>query len=140
VSPDGSHTPRNPITGHAAGERTRASADWGQATVELAAALALVAVLAIAIVRVGVAVRDELAVELAAREAARAASVAADASGAAARAARRAVDLPVEVRTSVGADLVRVEVTYTAPLATGLLRAVGEIRHTASATMALEPP
>ena len=123
-----------------AGTRRRGSCDDGQATVELAAALALVAVLAVAIVRVGVAVRDELAVELAAREAARAASVAADGPGAALRAARRAVDLPIEVDTSVGSDLVHVEVTYTAPLATGLLRAIGAITHTASATMALEPP
>ena len=137
------HAPRvrrGRCTGVGRSRRRAGATEAGQATVELAAALALVAVLAVAIVRVGLAVRDELAVELAAREAARAASVAADAAGAADRAARRAVDLPIEVDTSVGADRVRVEVTYTAPLGTGLLRAAGAITHTAVATMALEPP
>jgi Flp pilus assembly protein TadG len=112
----------------------------GQATVEMAATLALLAVLAVAMVRVGVAIRDELAIELAAREGARAASVAADPSGAAEDAARRAVDLPIEVRAEVVGDVVRVHVSYTSPVASGLLRGIPDVTHRATASMALEPP
>ena len=73
--------------------RTRRG-DRGQATVELALVLPLVAVLVLLVLQVGLVIRDHLLVEHAAREAARAASVAdADRSSAANRAAVRSADL-----------------------------------------------
>ncbi len=90
--------------------------------------------------RVGVVIRDELAVGLAAREGARAAAVAANPSGAANTAAQRAVRLPITVATSVGAGTVTVTVTYTDGGGRSLLsRMLGAVTHRSSATMALEP-
>jgi hypothetical protein len=122
-------------------DAARGGGDQGQATIELAAALVVVAVLIVAVARVGVVVRDELAVQLAAREGARAAAVAADPAGAAARAATGAVSLPVTVETIVGATTVTVTATYHdggggSPIG----RALGIVTHRASATMLLEPP
>jgi Flp pilus assembly protein TadG len=113
--------------------------------VEFAMVLPIVLLMALGIVVVGVAVRNELAVELAAREGARAASAAADPSGAAVAAATRAVTLPIDVATAIdagaGVSTVTVTVTYvdTIPLAVvGSL--IGPVTHRASVTMALEPP
>ena len=79
------------------------AADRGQATVELALALPLLCLLVLAVVQVGVVVRDRLAVQLAAREAARAAVVAADPVAAGTPAAQRAVQLrPLQVRVEAG--------------------------------------
>ena len=97
--------------------RTRRG-DRGQATVELALVLPLVAVLVLVVLQAGLVVRDHLLVEHAAREAARAASVAdADRSTAASRAAARAADLDVDrlrVSSTVtdGGERVAVHVVY----------------------------
>jgi Flp pilus assembly protein TadG len=114
--------------------------DRGQAAVEFAVALPIVVLAMLAIAQVGVAVRNEVAVELAAREGARAAAVSAD-SGAAAAAARRAVDLPMDVAVSVDATTVTVTVTYVDPTDIAIIgAAIGPVTHRASATMAIEPP
>ena len=119
----------------------RRSTDAGQAAVEFAAALGIVAVLVVVIVRVGVVIRDELAVGLAAREGARAAAVAASPAGAASAAARRAVALPISVVTSTSATTVTVTVTYTDSGGSSIIsRMLGSVTHRSSATMALEPP
>jgi Flp pilus assembly protein TadG len=88
----------------------------GQAAVELALALPLVALLLLAVVQVGLVVRDQVLATHAAREAARAAAVGspADAPRAAALAGSglRADRLTVEVRRG---GLVRVAVRYRSP-------------------------
>src|SRR5262245_48021383 len=85
----------------------------GQATVELALVLPLVVFGLLAIVQVGLVVRDQVAVVHAAREAARAASVDPDPSravGAARRVLQRA-EVDVGPRPKVGGPIT-VEVTY----------------------------
>ena len=72
----------------------------GQAAVEFALVLPIVIIMTFGLVVVGIAVRNELAVELAAREGARAAAVSASPATAASAAATRAVHLPIEVATS----------------------------------------
>lgn len=87
--------------------------DGGQATVELALALPLVALLALALVQTALVVRDQIGVVHAAREAARAASVDPDPAkppAAAARVMPGAVVRPVD-RPSAG-GYVAVEVVY----------------------------
>ena len=97
--------------------RTRRG-DRGQATVELALVLPLVAVLVLLVLQVGLVIRDHLLVEHAAREAARAASVAdADRSSAANRAAVRSADLDagrlrVSSNVTDGGEGVAVHVDY----------------------------
>lgn len=101
----------------------------------------VVALVAVGLVQIGLAVRNQLAVELTAREAAREAAVALDAAGAAQRAASRVTSLPVEVATASDGSTVRVTVTYEDAVAIPLLGALmGPIRHRAVAVMALEPP
>jgi hypothetical protein len=85
----------------------------GQSTVEFALLLPLVVFAALAVLQVGLVVRDQVAVVHAAREAARAASVDPD-PGRAVKAARRTLpDAGVEVgnRPEVGGQIA-VEVTY----------------------------
>ncbi len=114
--------------------------DRGQAAVEFAVALPIVVIAMLAIAQVGVAVRNEVAVELAAREGARAAAVSADPAAAGA-AARRAVELPMDVAVSVDATTVTVTVTYVDPTDIAIIgAAIGPVTHRASATMAIEPP
>lgn len=114
--------------------------DRGQAAVEFAIALPIIVIAMLAIAQVGVAVRNEVAVELAAREGARAAAVSADPAAASA-AAHRAVDLPLDVAVSVDATTVTVTVTYVDPTDIAIIgTAIGPVAHTASATMAIEPP
>jgi hypothetical protein len=116
----------------------------GQATVELALVLPLVALLLLAIVQVALVARDQNLVAHAAREAARAAAVDGD-PDAAVRAAERAGPLDpdrlrVEVRGRGGVGS-RVEVTvrYTTPVRLPLVgRAVGDVGLSASATMRVE--
>jgi Flp pilus assembly pilin Flp len=85
----------------------------GQAAVELALALPLVALLLLAVVQVGLVVRDQVLVTHAAREAARAAAVGSPARDAAlAGSGLRADRLVVEVRRG---ELVRVTVRYRSP-------------------------
>lgn len=112
-----------------------------QAAVEFALGLPLLLVALLGAIQVGVAVRNELAVELAAREGARAAAVSADPSGAATEAARRAVDLPLEVTTTDDGEMVTVSVRYVDPTDVPIIgRWLGPTTHTATLTMAVEPP
>jgi len=116
--------------------------DRGQATVEFALVLPLVAVLALGLLQVTVVVRDQLTLGLAAREGARAAAVAHDAPAA----ARAAVDRVVpsgtaDVHTAVTHSAVTVEVRSTVSIALPLVgMLIGRRELAASATMALEPP
>ena len=113
----------------------------GQAAVEFALALPLVAVVMLAIAQVGISIRNEVAVELAAREGARAAAVAADPSGAAERAASAATRLDVSVSTSSNGRRVSVTVTHVDPTDLAVIGAlVGPVTHRATVTMAVEPP
>jgi Flp pilus assembly protein TadG len=113
----------------------------GQASVEFALTLPIVVVMALGLVLVGTAVRNELAVELAAREGARAAAVSATPVVAATAAARRATSLPIDVTTTSYASTITVTVTYVDPVDVAIIGSViGPVAHTASATMALEPP
>jgi hypothetical protein len=98
-----------------AGAGLRETREQGQATVEFAFLIPLVVFAALAIIQVGLLVRDELGVMHAAREAARAASVDPDTS-AAVRAAHRTLpgaDVDVGPRPDVGGDIT-VTVRYTA--------------------------
>ncbi|MFT4774170.1 MAG: Flp pilus assembly protein TadG [Ilumatobacter sp.] len=114
--------------------------DAGQATVEFALALPVMLIMMLGLVQVGVAIRNELAVELAAREGARAAVVSSDPSSAANRAARRSVALPLDVSTQTTPDDVVVTVTYTDPTDVPIIgRFLGPSTHQATATMATEP-
>ncbi len=103
--------------------------------------LPVVIVMTFGLVVVGIAVRNELAVELAAREGARAAAVSASPATAASAAATRAVHLPIEVATSSGPATVTVTVTHIDAVDVAIIGAlIGPITHTASVTMAIEPP
>lgn len=94
--------------------------DGGQATVELAVVLPLVAILALVVAQVGLVVRQHLLVAHATREAVRAAAVAeGDRSVAARRAAERAGPLDdqrldIEVETVDDGTAVRVTVGFRA--------------------------
>ena len=122
----------------------RERGDGGQASVELALVLPLVVVLLLAVVQVGLLVRDQILVVHAAREAAREAAV--DASPAAPRRAALASSTLDGTRltvTSTGRGAagtrVRVEVAYRAPTAVPLLgSAVGDLTLRAAATMRVE--
>ncbi len=108
---------------------------------EFALVVPVVLVMAFGLVVVGIAVRNELAVELAAREGARAAVVSASPAAAAAGAATRAVDMPIDVATISDATTVTVTVTYVDPVDVAIIGAlIGPVTHTASVTMAIEPP
>ena len=116
------------------------SSQAGQATVEFALALPIVLIVLLGMTQVGVAIRNELAVELAAREGARAASVSASPQSAASAAAAAAVDLPIAVRIDVTATTVTVTVTYVDPTDVPIIgQFIGPSTHQATATMALEP-
>lgn len=97
------------------GRALRARGEPGQATVEFALVLPLLVMAMLAIVQVGLVVRDQLAVVHAAREAAREASVEPDPARAEAAARRTLPDATVEVapRPAVGQPI-EVEVTYRA--------------------------
>ena len=122
----------------------RAREDGGQASVELALVLPLVMILLLAVVQLGLLVRDQILVVHAAREAAREAAVdpAADAPRRAAVASSTLSDSRLTV-TSTGrgapGSRVRVEVSYRASTAVPLLgAAVGDLTLRASATMRVE--
>jgi Flp pilus assembly protein TadG len=116
--------------------------DRGQAAVELALSLPLVALVTLGIVQVIVVGRGQVAVELAARDAARAAAVAADPSSAARAAALRATTLrPLDVTVSTSGDAVTVTVTHVDPTDVAIVGTViGDVRLAASVTMVREPP
>lgn len=120
--------------------RRRHCTNHGQATVELALAIPLLMTVLLAAVQVTIVIRAQLAVTAAAREAARAAAVSASPSGAASAAAQSATSLEdLEVRTSTGERVVRVEVRARVPTDVPLVGAfVGEVTVTADASMAIE--
>lgn len=116
----------------------------GQAAVELALVLPLVAVLLLVLVQVGLLVRDQILVVHAAREGAREAAV--DPSPDAARSAAAAsstldsgrLDVDVTGRGGPGSR-VRVTARYQAPTDVPLVgAALGDLRLQASATMRVE--
>jgi len=122
----------------------RRGVEHGQATVELALVLPLVAVLLLALVQAAVVARDQVLVAHAAREAARVAAVDDDAAAArlaAEQAGPLAADrLEVEVtgRGEAGSR-VRVVVRYALPTRLPLVgRALDDVMLTASATMRVE--
>ena len=118
--------------------------DGGQAAVELALVLPLVVLLLLALVQLGLVVRDQILVVHAAREAAREAAVdpAADAPRRAARASSTLADDRLTVTTTgrgAAGTRVRVEVAYRAPTAVPLVgAALGDLTLRASATMRVE--
>jgi Flp pilus assembly protein TadG len=118
--------------------------DGGQAAVELALVLPLVMLLLLAVVQLGLLVRDQILVVHAAREAAREAAVdgAPDAPRRAALASSTLSDGRLTVTaTGRGAagSRVRVEVTYRAPTAVPLVgAALGDFSLRATATMRVE--
>jgi hypothetical protein len=96
--------------------RRRSVGQRGQATVEFAFVLPLVVLAALALIQVGLVVRDQLGVVHAAREAARAASVDPDPARAV-RAARRTLPgstVDVGARPELGGEI-SVTVRYTSP-------------------------
>ena len=118
--------------------------DRGQATVELALVLPLIAMLLLALVQAVIVARDQILVTHAAREAARAAAVDPD-PGAARRAARDAgplvagrLDVAVHERGPVGGR-VRVEVRYGEPARLPVVgRLLGDLTLRSEATMRVE--
>ncbi len=122
----------------------RERGDGGQASVELALVLPLVMILLLAVVQLGLLVRDQILVVHAAREAAREAAVepAADAPRRAALASSSLVGSRLTVTSSGRAapgSRVRVEVSYRAPTGVPLLGvALGDLTLRASATMRVE--
>ena len=121
--------------------RPAARGESGQAAVEFAIVLPIVLTFALGIVQVGIALRNELAVELAARAGARAASVTSDAASAASR-RRDTVGRPARGhRHHVGDRDVTVTATYVDDTDVAIIGVfIGPVTHTASVTMALEPP
>jgi Flp pilus assembly protein TadG len=126
------------------GRRRLAGGERGQATVELALVLPLVALLLLALVQVAVVARDQVLVAHAAREAARAAAVDDDAD-VARRAAERAgplaadrLTVTVSGRDGAGSR-VRVVVRYRVPLRLPLIgQAVRDVELRSEATMRVE--
>jgi Flp pilus assembly protein TadG len=116
--------------------------DRGQAALEFAIALPLIAMLLVGFIQVAVVVGDQLIVELAAREGARAASVASSPSSAATNAAEASTSLrPLEVTTAVSHTMVVVTVRYSSPTDAPLLGGlIGDVNLAASVTMRREPP
>lgn len=118
--------------------------EGGQATVEAALVLPLIALLLLAVVQIGLLVRTELLVTHAAREAVRAAAVDAD-PHAASRAATTSSSLDasrmtvrVQGRDGPGSR-VQVVVTYSAPTEVPLVGALlGDVTLQATATMRVE--
>ena len=118
--------------------------DGGQAAVELALVLPLVVALLLAVVQVGLVVRDQVLVVHAAREAAREAAVDPDPAAARRAAAEgsglQVARLQVTVSERGGpGSRVRVDVSYKAPTDVPLVgAALGSLTLHASATMRVE--
>jgi Flp pilus assembly protein TadG len=118
--------------------------DGGQATVEAALVLPLVATMLLAVIQVGLLVRAQVLVTHAAREAARAAAVD-DAQDAAANAAKSAstldaarMDIEVRGRSGPGSR-VTVEISYRAATDVPLVGSlIGDVTLHATATMRVE--
>ncbi len=124
--------------------RDNGHGEHGQATVELALILPLVAMLLLVLVQAAVVARDQILVAHAAREAVRAAAVDDDVD-AARRAAEQAgplaadrLEVEVTGRDGVGSR-VRVVVRYTLPTRLPVVgRALDDVTLTATATMRVE--
>lgn len=121
-----------------------AGIDRGQSSVEVALLLPFVALLLLAVVQVGLVVRDQVLVTHAAREAARAAAVDPD-PRAATDAAASAADLaPVHLSVEVSGrgdpgSRVRVEVAYRSTTVVPLVgRLIGDVVVRSAATMRVE--
>lgn len=116
----------------------------GQASVELALLLPLVALLALLVVQVAVIARDQVLVQHAAREAARAGAVSADPDADARRGAQASGSLDpdhLDVSTTVVGDRVRVTVTFHDSTDVAIVGpALPVVDLTASATMQREGP
>ena len=118
--------------------------DEGQAAVELALVLPLVVALLLAVVQVGLIVRDQVLVVHAAREAAREAAVDADPAAALRAAADGSGLRPSRLRVRVTGrggpgSRVRVEVRYRAATDVPLVgAALGELNLTGAAAMRVE--
>ena len=126
------------------GKPTRGTDDEGQAAVELALVLPLVVLLLLALVQVGLIVRDQILVIHAAREAAREAAVDPDpdvpgqAAAASSTLAPDRLSVVAEGRTGAGSR-VTVHVRYRAPTDVPLVGgALPDITLEASATMRVE--
>ena len=121
--------------------RTRGG-EQGQAALELALCLPILALLLLALVQVAVVVRDQVAVVHAAREGARAAAVTGAGPGDAVAAARDAARLDpgrLTVDASRG-EVVRVTVHYRSPTDVPLVgRLIGDVTLRATAVMRSEP-
>ncbi len=118
--------------------------DRGQSTVEVALLLPFVVLLLLAVVQVGLVVRDQVLVTHAAREAARAAAVdpepraATDAAASAADLAPARLDVEVSGRGDPGSR-VRVEVAYRSSTVVPLVgRLIGDVVVRSAATMRVE--
>lgn len=118
--------------------------DRGQSSVEVALLLPLVALLLLAVVQVGLVVRDQVLVVHAAREAARAAAIdpaegaARDAAEASTALSPSRLDVVVSGRGDVGSR-VAVTVAYASPTVVPLVgRLLGDVTVTARATMRVE--
>lgn len=123
---------------------TRSGSDEGQAAVELALVLPLLAMVLLALVQCGLVIRDQILVVHAAREAAREAAVDGDA-GAPLRAALASSTLDADrLEVKVGSrgpagSRVRVEVTYRSPSDVPIVgKLLGDIGLSASTTMRVE--
>ena len=115
--------------------------DRGQASVELALVLPLVALLLVALLQAGLLLRDQLLVVHAAREGAREAAVTPDAARIRAAAGRAAPGLTLEVHIRRGprpGDLTTVRVAAQPGRLPLVGLALGTHRLTASATMRVE--
>ena len=114
--------------------------DRGQATVELALCLPVVCMFLLAVVQVGVVVRNRLAVDYAARVGARAAAVSTSGS-AASEAAAAAVRLhPLDVTSVEAAGAVTVTVTFIDHTDVPLVGAlIPDLTLKGTATMPIEP-
>ena len=116
--------------------------DAGQAAIEFALALPLLAIAVLGAAQVVDLAADRLAVGAAARAGARAAA-AAQASGSAASDAALAATgtRPLTVEVSERTSMVTVTVTHINPTAVPVIGAlIGDVELTASATMPIEPP
>jgi hypothetical protein len=121
--------------------RHRHQTDHGQATVELALGMPVLALVVLAVLQVGVVARNRLAVELAAREGARAAA-SSPSVGAARSAAERAISLrPIDLAVVDDGHTVTVTVRYVdhteAPIVGA---AMPDVVLQATVSMAVEPP
>jgi Flp pilus assembly protein TadG len=122
--------------------RASSGRESGQATVELALAFPIVAVMLLTLVQVTLVVRDQIAVVHAAREAARAAAVTHASAADGVVAARTATALDpsrLTVHVSTGAN-VTASVSYRSPTDVPLVgRMLGDVTLQATAVMRAEP-